>query len=175
MGRTKVNIKAVDEHRRAVARSLGLATGAAATLAAAAFMFAAQPARSAELVPANTSEKASLDQTAKIYTVSEAAELSKAPQKQIVFHYDVSMPVMYTDAIKAQAHGLRAQGYYAIAIPGGPAQGAQVYVAGLTSPKLFFNAEQIWNRQPKDYAAAYYKKLIGEPLGTPIETAALGL
>lgn len=176
MGRSKKNNTAAQEASRAYARGLGYTTGVAAALGATALatIFAlTEPVKGAEL-PKNptAATKVNLDQ-AKVYTVAEAAELSKAPQKQIVFHYDSGMDHMYVASIKAQAKGLRGQGYYAVAIPGGPSHGAQVYIAGLTSPKLFFNAEQIWNSQPTDYAAAYYKKLIGAPSAEPLETAAL--
>lgn len=99
----------------------------------------------------------------KIFSVAEAVEMSKHPKKQIVFHYDADMPFEYVSSIRAQIVGLRHHGYDAVALPGGPVQGLQIYIAGLTSPKLRFDGKQIFYGQPTDYSAAYYKKLIGEP------------
>lgn len=133
---------------------------------------------SAQAGPAVTGDQAAVVPPAapaqsKSYTLVEAAELSKSPQKQMVFHYDANMPEKYVVSVLAQAKALRHHGYFVVAVPGGPENTVQVYINGLTSPKLKYGLEQIWKLEPTDFGASYYKKIIGEPQSKPVDTAAL--
>jgi hypothetical protein len=133
-------------------------------------MLGAAPALSgsAQAGPNSSGDQAAVvppagSEQAKIYTLVEAAELSKSPQKQMVFHYDANMPEWSLITLKAQAGALRKKGYFVIAVAGGPEKSVQIYINGLTSPKLKYDLDQIQKLQPMDYGAAYYRKIIGTP------------
>ncbi|HRQ61016.1 MAG TPA: hypothetical protein PLO23_05850, partial [Alphaproteobacteria bacterium] len=105
-------------------RGIGFATGAAAAALASAFFMFAEPAKAGE-AQAAVIPPAAPEQT-KIYSLAEATELSKAPQKQMVFHYDANMPEKYLVSVRAQAQALRHHGYFVVAVPGGPQNSVQL-------------------------------------------------
>lgn len=180
--KSRPTIDELDAQRKSFRRGLGIGTGMVLGAAGLAALFAlTSPAKSAEL-PANgdlVATKVNLDQI-KTYTVAEAGEVSKTSPNsgvlgQIVFHYDISMKPTYIHSLQNQLKKLRDNGYYAVAIPGGPKDSVQVIVAGKTADQLIFKGADILGRKPQDYGATLYQKLVGKPQSGPVQTAELNL
>lgn len=143
--------------------------------AAPAFLMMAEPAKAGDtqagVVPPAAPN--ALPEESKIYSLVEATELSKTPQKQMVFYYDANIDRKYVVSILGQVGAMRKGGYHVIAVPGAKDQPLQVFIDGGTAPQLKFSTEQIWGLQPTKFGMAFYNKFIGKPEDRPVDTAVL--
>lgn len=96
-------------------------------------------------------------------TVDQALALSIKPRKQIVLHFDESMPFIHKYAVMRQSERLRSEGYYALALSGATEDGVRVYVAGKTSDKLLFDRSKILDMAPLSFSYKVYEMLVGKP------------